>query len=182
MNGTKCHTFREACSASSEARDEVCSLLCSGGRFDVWAEREHRHCSGEFKQLLLTCIKGYGLQNNTFKVHSTECTLYYTLYLVMQPGRWLLFKFSLSLLWIYNSCILATLSHDCDIKYTYKNIQWNNVLSIRLHYLLQNPNTGQRITGIYTCNLSNKTRWRICMYNFWWNFPAIITIIKIMTA
>ena len=34
-NGTKCRTFREACSASSEARDEVCSLLCSGGRFDV---------------------------------------------------------------------------------------------------------------------------------------------------
>ena len=39
-------------------------------RFDIQAEREHRHCSGEFEQLLLTCIEGCGLQSNRFKVRA----------------------------------------------------------------------------------------------------------------
>ena len=41
--------------ASSEARDEVCSLSCSGGRFDVRSEREYCHCSGEFKHAAAQC-------------------------------------------------------------------------------------------------------------------------------
>ena len=39
MNSAKRCVFRAACSAGhqalSDARDEVCSLSCSGGRFDV---------------------------------------------------------------------------------------------------------------------------------------------------
>ena len=74
-NGAKQCTFWEACSAvhmlpSLERQD-----LFFGGRFDVWAEQEHRYCSGEFKQLLLTW---YGLQSSRFKVHAAACALYCT--------------------------------------------------------------------------------------------------------
>ena len=55
-NGAKCCAFREVClaghQASSEARDEVCSLTWSGDRFNVRAEQERCHCSGEFKRCL----------------------------------------------------------------------------------------------------------------------------------
>ena len=65
--------------ASREAKDEVCSLSCSGGRFDIQSERECCHCSGEFEQLLLTYIEGCGLRSdtNTFEeVGAAACTLY----------------------------------------------------------------------------------------------------------
>ena len=35
--------------------------------------------SGDFEQLLLTCIEGCGLQRNKFKVHDAACALYYIL-------------------------------------------------------------------------------------------------------
>ena len=35
---------------------EMHSQTNGGSRFDVRTEREHCHCSGEFEQLLLTCI------------------------------------------------------------------------------------------------------------------------------
>ena len=50
--------------ASSEVRDKVCSLSCSGGRFNVLAEQERCHCSGEFEQLLLTYLERCGPQNS----------------------------------------------------------------------------------------------------------------------
>ena len=81
-NGTKRRAFREACSAghraSSEARDEVCSLSEPGGRFAI--------AVAEFEQLLLTCIEGCGLRSHTnrFKVRAAaaswhaHCTLTYS--------------------------------------------------------------------------------------------------------
>ena len=42
--------------ASSEARGDVCSLSWSGGRFDVRAEREHRH----YTMSLSSCSEGCG--------------------------------------------------------------------------------------------------------------------------
>ena len=62
--------------ASSKARDKVCSLSYCGGRYDVLALLEHRHCSGEFKQPVLTCIEGCGLRKNRFKVLAAACALY----------------------------------------------------------------------------------------------------------
>ena len=40
-------------------------------------ERGRRHCSGEFEQLLLTCIEGCGLRSNTngFKVRTAAAII-----------------------------------------------------------------------------------------------------------
>ena len=68
MNSMKHCTFQKACLAghlvSSEVRDEICSLSCSGGRFNVQVEQERCHCSGEFEQLLLTYLERCGPQNS----------------------------------------------------------------------------------------------------------------------
>ena len=67
-NGAKCHVFQEACSAGHRASSEaerrglffvVHSLVVDS------TEQGRCHCSGEFEQLLLTCIVGCGLQSNT---------------------------------------------------------------------------------------------------------------------
>ena len=65
MNGTKRHAFRE-----------TRSVLCHSLVVDS-TERGCHHRSGEFEQLLLTCIKGSGLRNNTnrFKVRAATRTV-----------------------------------------------------------------------------------------------------------
>ena len=51
------------------AKQEMKSVLCRSLVVDS-TERGCCHCSGEFKQLLFTCIEGCGLRSNTnrFKV------------------------------------------------------------------------------------------------------------------
>ena len=41
-------------------------------RFDIRTEQECRLCSGEFEQLLLTCIEGSGLRSSRFKVSAAQ--------------------------------------------------------------------------------------------------------------
>ena len=61
-NGAKHHAFREACSAcrpratEPRVKRETRSVLYHSLVVDS-TERERHHCSGEFEQLLLTCIK-----------------------------------------------------------------------------------------------------------------------------
>ena len=63
---------------------ETRSVLCHSLVVDS-TERGYRHCSGEFEQLLLTCIEGCGLRSNTnrFKVCAAAAgmrtVLYYTI-------------------------------------------------------------------------------------------------------
>ena len=70
-------------------------------------ERGRRHCSGEFKQLLLTCIKGCGLRSNTnrFKVHAASAGMRTVLTIDIRTAMEM--RFSVSFNTVNNSCILA---------------------------------------------------------------------------
>ena len=67
-------------------------------------ERGHRHCSGEFEQLLLTCIEGCGLQSNTnrFKVRAAAAGMHTVLTIDIRTAREMRFSVSFN-----DSCILT---------------------------------------------------------------------------
>ena len=52
-------------------------------------EQGRCHCSGEFEQLLLTCIEGCGLQSNTnrFKVRAAEAGMRTVLTIDIRTAR-----------------------------------------------------------------------------------------------
>ena len=87
-------------------------------------ERGCRHCSGEFEQLLLTCIKGCGLQNNTnrFKVRTASAGMCTVLTIGIRTAREM--RFSVSYNTVNNSCILAIISMivTSNILVDHKNI------------------------------------------------------------
>ena len=65
-------------------------------------EHEHRHCTGKFKQLLLTCIEGGGLwtwsNTNRFKVRAAAAGMHTVLRIdIHTAGEMILFRFSLSM-------------------------------------------------------------------------------------
>ena len=71
--------------------------------------------------MLLLLLTWCGLCNNRFKVHAAFICVHAhcTYWLTYQLGRW----YCLDFIWaceltVNSSCILATLSHDCDIKHT----------------------------------------------------------------
>ena len=69
-------------------------------------ERGRRHCSGEFKQLLLTCIEGCGLLNNSnrFKVRAAAAGMRTVLTIDIRTAREM--RFSVSFNTANNSCII----------------------------------------------------------------------------
>ena len=62
-------------------------------------ERERRHCSDEFEQLLLTSIKGCGLRSNAnrFKVRAAACMHTVLTIDIHTTREMILFRFSLSM-------------------------------------------------------------------------------------
>ena len=80
-------------STKPRVKRETRSVLCY---YSLVVERESRHCSGEFEQLLLTCIEGCDLQSNTnkFKVRAAAAGMRSVPY--MQLGRW----YCLDFLWV----------------------------------------------------------------------------------
>ena len=86
------------------------------GRFDVRTERERRLCSGEFEQLLLTCIKGCGLQSSRFKV----CAAQRHAHCDIQLGRQIFCELTVN-----NSCIY--ISHIILI--VISNILFNHTIN-----------------------------------------------------
>ena len=71
-------------------------------------ERGCHHCSGEFEQLLLTCIEGCGLQSNTnrFKVRAAAAGMRTLLTVDIRIAREMRLSLSIALI-LSNSCILA---------------------------------------------------------------------------
>ena len=96
-----------------QAKREMRSVLCHSLVVDS-TERGRHHCSGEFEQLLLTCIEGCGLRSNTnrFKVCAPEASMRTVLTMDIRTATFSEYV-SLS-----NSCIF----HDCDIKHTCYNV------------------------------------------------------------
>ena len=68
-----------------------------------------RACSGEFKQLLLTCIERCGLRSNTnrFKVCAAAAGMRTVLTIDIHTAREMRFSVTLSFNTVNNSCVLA---------------------------------------------------------------------------
>ena len=82
-------------------------------------ERDCRHCNDEFEQLLPP-LRGMVYEIVIIGLKFVRCTCMYTVLTidVRTDREMILFRFSeyMSFKTVSNSCILATLFHDCDIK------------------------------------------------------------------